>query len=334
MYERLKPFLDWNYTLEQLQQMYGRKEDAVSYTARTKRLKVRYEWQEKSIEFINRAYSEIGPVTIRQVHYHLVGLGVSDYENDMKHYNKLITWILRARLAGAIGWHMITETETLTYTPVISGVADVDEAVKRALETIPPMGRNPWDAVKKHVYVFTEKRELYHQIVPVAYKWFVPLVCFKGYGAVWTRIYGISDEIKRQVENDDEVYVLVISDHDPSGLDINRFYMAMLKHYYNFPVTDVRVALTARQIVDYKLPPNPAKAKDPRFKWYSKLFGSDSWEVDALVTKDIKELQKLLDSKIVEVLGSDLGEWNRVVEENQKMMEEVKERLSKMGGGE
>ncbi len=333
--ERLLKHLESNYSLKWLQKMYGRSLKDVTYAVpKRKNLEFKYEWQKRAVDFVKKAFAELKqPVTIRQVHYYLVGLELPDYRNDLKHYNKLVDFMLKTRILGIIDWQMITETESLSYKPILWGVSNIEEAVQKAIETIPPMGKDPWEAIGKYVYVFTEKRELFGQINSVCANYYVPLISFKGYGAVWTRISQLAPEIKDKLDRGYKVWALVISDHDPSGLDINRFYMALLKVFHHFDLNEVRVALTAKQIVDYNLPPNPAKETDPRYKWYQKEFGNESWEVDALVTRDIKEMQKLLEQAILNILGNDYEKWKQVVEENKKLEDEVKKKLKeKMGG--
>jgi uncharacterized protein (DUF2249 family) len=333
--ERLLKFTNISYNLKWLQKMYGRKQKDVTRTVpKKKKLKINFEWQRKAIEFTKRAFKELGqPVTIRQIHYYLVGLELPDYKNDLKHYNKLVEFMLKARIVGEVDWEMITETESLMYSPTILGVTNVEEAIQKAMENIPPMGKNPWDEIGKYIYVFTEKRELFGQLNSVCAKYYVPLISFKGYGAVWTRISKLAPEIKERLNKGQKIWALVISDHDPSGLDINRFYMSLLKVFHHFELDEVRVALTAKQIIDYNLPPNPAKEKDPRFKWYNKMFGDESWEVDALVTKDIKEMQKLLEDAILRILGNDIEKFNQILAENAKLSEELKNKLKEKLGG-
>ncbi len=334
--EKLLKHLNVDYQLKWLQKIYGRKQKDITRTVpKKKQLPLKTEWQKRAIDFVKRAVKELGnPVTIRQVHYYLVGLELPDYRNDLKHYNKLVDFMLKARIVGEIGWEMITETESLMYEPIIAGVTNIDEAINKLIETMPAMGKDPWDEINKYVYVFTEKRELFGQINSVCEKYYVPLISFKGYGAVWTRISKIAPKIKEKLDKGMEVWALVISDHDPSGLDINRFYMALLKVFHYFDLNELRVALTAKQIVDYNLPPNPAKETDPRFKWYNKEFGDESWEVDALVTKDIKEMQRLLEETILRIIGNDIEKFNKALEENMKIADDVKNKLKeKLGGG-
>jgi len=337
MSEKLIKHKDSDYTLKWLQKMYGRRQKDVTRTVpKDKKARiVKTDWQQRAVDFVKKAFAELNnPVTIRQVHYNLVGLELPDYRNDLKHYNKLVDFMLKARILGIVDWNMITETESLYFEPVLWGVSNIDEAIKKAMESIPAMGKDPWEEIGKSVYVFTEKRELFGQINSVCEKYYVPLVSFKGYGAVWTRISRLAPKIKEKLDKGHKVWALIISDHDPSGLDINRFYMALLKIFHHFDLDEVRVALTAKQILDYNLPPNPAKETDPRFKWYNKEFGDESWEVDALVTRDIKEMQKLLENVILQILGNDKGKWDSVISENKKLADEVREKLKdRLGGG-
>jgi hypothetical protein len=65
-----------------------------------------------------------------------------------------------------------------------------------------------------------------------------------------------------------------------------------------YDVDVVRIALHMEQIDELNLPPNPAKESDSRFEGYRRLYGDQSWELDALepqytdalVTKHIEEL--------------------------------------------
>jgi len=52
------------------------------------------------------------------------------------------------------------------------------------------------------------------------------------------------------------------------------------------------IGLTKEQIDLYNPPPNPAKIKDPRAKWYIEQHGPVSWEVDALTPDVMREIVK------------------------------------------
>ena len=93
-----------------------------------------------------------------------------------------------------------------------------------------------------------------------------------------------------------------LGDHDPSGIDMTRDIEDRLSMFIAQDVLaappgerpDVyaeelgdrfrieRIALNIDQVKRHKLPPNPARVTDSRFRAYAKKYGSSSWELDAL----------------------------------------------------
>ena len=309
------------YSLEELQEMYGRGADDVSKNARPLRLeKLNEKWRkiiERAVNFIRESYSKDHvPLTIRQVHYHLIHEPV-DYQNDAKHVRRLTKFILRARVAGLIDWDAISEEESTVYYSAPSG-ANPEEAIRQALKRAKySVGKNPWDEMKRYVVIITEKRELGPQLNVVVDEYYVKLICMRGYG-MWSRLYREAMYIKEMLNRDYECYTLFVTDHDPSGLDLNRFGAAILRKFWRLRVTDVRVMLTIDQVREMNLPPAPTKVTDPRAKWYIRRFGRESWEVDALGKEG---MQEMLRRAIRELIDEDI--WNKVMEENRRNMEEA-----------
>jgi len=290
------------YTLDELQKLYGRRVDAVSRNAKPLNLeRLNSKWKpivEEAIRFIVNSYNkDRTPLTVRQVHYHLVHEPIG-YRNDLKH--------------GLIGWEMISEEESTVFHNAPAG-ADPEEAIKEALEAAKyTTGKNPWEEMGKYVLVLTEKRELGPQLKSIADKYFVRLVCVRGYG-MWSRLYIEGLLISEALEKDLEPYVLFVTDN-----------------YWNLPIEDIRVMLTIDQVKNYNLPPAPTKVKDPRAKWYIKAFGNDSWEVDALGKEG---MQKMLEESIQSLIDWDI--WNKVMKENEENMRRTEEIAKKfLEGGE
>jgi len=315
------------YSLENLQRLYGRELTDISKSAKPlviERLKGK--WKDiarEAINFIKESYSKDHlPLTIRQVHYYLVHKP-DLYSNDMKHVRKLTKIILKARIAGLIGWEMISEEESKIYDYKPSG-ASPEEAIERALEYAAYMvGKDHWKEMGKYVVIISEKRELGPQLEAIASKYYVRLVCTRGYG-MWSRLYWESLYIKQALNEGREVYVLFVTDHDPSGLDINRFGAAILKNWWKLEVKEIRAMLTMEQIKKYNLPHAPAKVKDPRAKWYIREFGHEAWEVDALGKELMREelsrtIEKLINRKI----------WDNVIKENEENMQKTRELAQK-----
>lgn len=324
----------YEYTLDELQEWYGREKDAVSKSAKPlilERLKEKHRMvAQEAIDFINISYAEQPtPLSIRQVHYHLVHQLLGVYSNTIKDYNKLITLILKARIGGLIPWHMISETESLVSQVVPAGM-DPEAAIKKALEEAQKQaGLNPWDAMNKYLVVFTEKRELQPQLEYITNDYFVRLISLRGYGA-WSRLYREALEYQKFIKDRDdyEMYAYFVTDHDPSGLDINRLYASILKNFWKIDCRDHRVMLKYDQVEAEKLPPAPTKVKDPRAKWYMKKFSTSCWEVDAL-GRD--KMQKTLEMEIKKIIDTKV--WDDVMKENMENIEKTRKIAEEMMKG-
>jgi hypothetical protein len=152
------------------------------------------------------------------------------------------------------------------------------------------VGKDPWKEMGKYVLIISEKRELGPQLEAIASKYYVRLICTRGYG-MWSRMYWESLEIKKALNEGREVYVLFVTDHDPSGLDINRFGAAILKNWWKLDIKEV---------------------------------GHDAWEVDALGKDLMREelsrvIEKLINRKI----------WEDVLKENEENMKRTRELAQK-----
>lgn len=319
-----------NYDLAYLQAMYGRDIDEVSRHAKPLNLeKLTGKWRpiaEEAIRFVVDSYNvDSIPLSIRQVHYHLVHEPLG-YVNDLKHANRLTTLILRARLANLIQWHMISEEESTVYSNEPAG-ADPEQAIKEALESAKyATGKNPWKAMGKYVVVFSEKRELGPQLEAITSKYYLRFICTRGYG-MWSRFYREAERIKNAIDEGLECYALFVTDHDPSGLDLNRFAVSILKNYWKLPVNEIRVMLNMDQIKSLDVLAAPVKIKDPRAKWYTKVFGTTSWEVDALGKEG---MQRILEDKILSLIDADI--WDSVMEENEENIRKTEELARKILG--
>lgn len=111
--------------------------------------------------------------------------------------------------------------------------------------------------------------------------------------------------------------ILHLGDHDPSGIDMTRDIRDRLtlfmRSHGQFPPEVNRIALTMAQIQQYSPPPNPTKLTDSRAKDYLVMYGSDSWELDAL---DPVMMADLIRDE-VEALRDDVLWQQRVDEEEE-----------------
>lgn len=102
-----------------------------------------------------------------------------------------------------------------------------------------------------------------------------------------------------------DTILLHLADHDPSGINMstdiqNRFEI------FNSSAVVKRIALNLSQVKKYNPPPNFAKQTDSRFRDYESLYGTQSWELDALEPKVIdklitEEVRNLTDDALLKV---------------------------------
>ncbi|HBN05392.1 MAG TPA: hypothetical protein DD434_06345, partial [Bacteroidales bacterium] len=105
-----------------------------------------------------------------------------------------------------------------------------------------------------------------------------------------SEMWSAAQRLKRRQEQGQNVVLLHLGDHDPSGKDMSRDIQDRLRIFETYEVEFHRLALNMNQIEKYNPPPNPAKLTDSRATQYINEFGYDSWELDALEPQVISDL--------------------------------------------
>lgn len=107
------------------------------------------------------------------------------------------------------------------------------------------------------------------------------------------------------LDDGQDVVVLHLADHDPSGIDMTRDLESRLSLYSRSDVEVRRIALSMDQVWQFNPPPNPAKETDKRYAEYRKLYGDKCWELDALPPE---RLALLVEKTIQEYVDKDRWE--------------------------
>jgi len=317
------------YSFEFLQSLFGREASYISRNAEPLNLeKLTPKWRgiiEEAIRFIHEsAVTQPTPLTPRQVHYHLVHQDIG-YRNTETDNDILEDYLVRARIGGLIPWDSLVELESLITEAAPSGMRDPEEAIKQALTLAEySVGVNPWEKMGKYLIVITEKRELYPQLDWICDKYYVRLVCPRG-EAPWARLYKESLWVEEKVDNGFEVITLFVTDHDPTGLEINRFVWSALKNWFRLGFTGKRLMLTIQQAKTFILPPIPTKVTDKRSPAYVKIFGDEAWEVDALGRE---RMQQLLEEEIKKHI--DWKTWQDVEKANNEARERIRQKVEEL----
>jgi hypothetical protein len=204
-----------------------------------------------------------------------------------------------------------------------------------------------WENQKYYLEMYCEKEAGEAKLKPIADKYHINFGANKGYSGA-SAMYNMAQRIKEQIVNNKQVRILYFGDHDPSGLDMIRDIKDRLiefltkgdnpiepdgyyenKETYEDSLEIIPVALNMEQIKKFKCPPNPAKVKDPRAKWYIKQFGKVSWELDALKPNILIALAQ---NAILYYLNID--DYNKKIEQEKKEIEALRKfgKLLKKGG--
>lgn len=221
-------------------------------------------------------------LTVRQLYYQLVARDI--IPNNERSYKRTTNVANDARLAGLIDWDAI-EDRTRAFirrTRWKNG----EQILKAAADSFHV---DMWQRQPRRVFCIIEKEALVGVLEPTCKELDVPLLAARGYpsGTV-LREFAIEDILP--TVDDQQITVLHLGDHDPSGIDMTRDLRDRLRMFCRQPVELVRLALTMEQVEERKPPPNPAKTTDSRFASYLQEYGSESWELDALPPQYLAEL--------------------------------------------
>lgn len=293
------------------------------------------EFLEAAIKVIDRL-KPYWPLTVRQIHYKLLNdppltQATKDrnerwrYRNDLASYGKLSDLLVAARYWGSVPWNAIADStrETHEYG---GGFENTTEFIDRELDGfLQGYYRSRQEGQPNHVEVLIEKNTLVNVVSDICERFHVPFTPLRGYGgpSVWHEVEG------RWLDHDSEdakCILIIISDHDPEGLNLADDAVRSLRDNHDVPVEAIRIAVTLEQVRKFNLPPNPAKESSSRYAEYVKRAGTTKcWECESL---DPEDLRQALHDAILSVI--DVDQLNAVQEcekEEREQLSAIRKRL-------
>jgi hypothetical protein len=260
-------------------------------------------------EIVRRYQAQGLKLSVRQVYYQLVAhYGLPNTE---KSYAKTQRIINMGRLGGYIDWDAIEDrNREIESRPRWGSGAEIIDICARSFHM------DMWQHQHNRLFVIIEKAALAGVLESVCREWDVPLLAARGYPSVSIVREMALEHVVPAIEAGQEVTILHLGDHDPSGIDMtrdldDRFEMFIYGEFSDISCFNLRrIALTMNQIDEQNPPPNPAKITDSRFREYSLRYGDESWELDAL---DPVYLRELVTRHIVEYVDDAL--WHERREE-------------------
>jgi len=236
-------------------------------------------------------------LTLRQLYYQFVARGW--LANNERNYKRLGGIISDGRLAGVIPWDAICDrTRHCRISPHWNSPADI------LISAASQFAVDKWKDQKTRVEVWIEKDALVDVIAGPCQKWDVPYLSCRGYVSQSELWRDAQRHIKWAEDEGQDIVILHLGDHDPSGIDMSRDIANRLG-IFDDHVELKRIALTMDQVDELQPPPNPAKVTDVRFAGYEREYGDQSWELDALPPEF---LVNLVEKHIEEIVDEDL--WN------------------------
>lgn len=222
-------------------------------------------------------------LTLRQLYYQFVSRAL--LENSQKAYDRLGNIISNGRLAGLIDWKAIEDrTRNLEKNIHWLDPGDIVRAAARSFKL------DHWKRQKYRPEVWIEKEALVGVIAGVCRELDVDYFACKGYVSQ-SEMWSASRRFKSYYFDGQTPIIIHLGDHDPSGIDMTRDIFDRQNLFLRdigLPVK--RIALNMDQVEQYDPPPNPAKLSDSRCIKYITKYGSNSWELDALEPRVLRDL--------------------------------------------
>ena len=275
---------------------------------------------DKAIEIIEKYERGGYRITVRQVFYQMVTLGLID--NNKKEYDRIVEILVDGRMSGEIDWDTVVDRARRRMMP------NQFSSMKEFVGVVKDSFRKPrWEDQVHYIEVMVEKEALAGILEPIARKYHVSLIANKGYSSA-SAMYEAALRIKEKMEKGKICHVLYLGDHDPSGVDMGRDIEERLVEF-ECEVEVERIALTMEQIRKYHLPSNTVKTTDSRSTKYIKKYRNKSWELDALNPEILTDLLK---SSILVYLDEDkYREMKRQEKAEKTRLQDIVDRLEEDG---
>jgi hypothetical protein len=231
------------------------------------------------------------PMTVRQVFYQATVRGL--VEKSEAGYAKVQTDLVHMRRFGfrfvasdrtrtiqscrlPYGWladNTRWQRKPRTYTSIGEALRNTAEFYRKSM----------WSEADSYVEIWLEKDALSGVVYPITNEFDVPLMVARGYASL-SFLHSAAEQINAL---DVPAYIYHLGDYDPSGVNAGEKIEETLRELA--PAADIifeRLAVTSKQIGDWRLPTWPTKQSDSR----AKTFGAESVELDAIEPGELRQL--------------------------------------------
>ena len=261
---------------------------------------------------------EPGELTLRALHYQLVGLGMT---NSLQHYKRVVKAMEVARWAGSVDFEAFSDLDRSIVGETRADVTVLEDKIEEAKDQVRAWmkyyNKNRWENQPIYAELFIEKKALQSIFQGVCMDNRIALGAVKGYPSL-TFLYEAAQRFIQRGQEGKECIILYFGDYDPSGEDIPRSIEENLNRM-GARVEVRRFALFESQVREWSLPPAPAKVTDSRTANWD---GIGQVELDAVKPERLKTMaQDAIDS----VFNYDL--YNQLEEQEEAETETYRTKL-------
>ncbi len=253
---------------------------------------------------IHEVLADENPMTVRQVFYRLVSLGVIE-KTEAEYKTTVCRLLTDMRRNGELPYQWIADNTRWMRKP--NTYSDLEEAVQRTAQFY---RRCLWDDQEAYVEVWLEKDALSGVLYPITAQYDVPLMVTRGYPSL-SFLHSAAEGI---LYEDKPTFLYYVGDHDPSGVHIPQKIEADLREMAaGAEIYFERIAVNVDQIEAWNLPTRPTKKTDSR----SKTFKGGSVEADAILPAD---LRALVEEAITQHIDKEVLNITKVAERSEREM--------------
>jgi hypothetical protein len=269
---------------------------------------------EQSIDVLSNY--ENGILTIRALHYQLVSRGMT---NTLQHYKRVVAAMEVARWDGLVDFEAFSDRDRAMVGMTKAEATDLEEKQAEAKQQVRAWMRsyrkNRWENQPYYPEILIEKKALEGVFAKPCREWDVAVGACKGYPSL-TFLYDLSERMRNAKNEGKQPIILYFGDYDPSGEDIPRSIGENLDKFGVYGVEIRRIALMEHQVIEWELPPAPAKETDSRTANWD---GLGQVELDAVKPE---KLVAMLNDAIGEIFDNDLyDELNQTEEEERELFQ-------------
>lgn len=151
-------------------------------------------------------------LTLRQLYYQLVSRDI--IANKQAEYHKLSRLLKEGRMSGVVDWAAITDR--LRVVETASGWLSGKSILNTAARSYEYRRQDNQD---KHIEIWVEKDAISEIVERICNEYHIPVMVNRGYSSV-----SAMHDAYQRFEDETDVTILYLGDHDPSGLHNDRRY--------------------------------------------------------------------------------------------------------------